>query len=189
MARSRQQGFSLVELVVALAVIFVLVAGSYWRYMDLVVDAERAAFKGVWGWMRAGINMEMSHALGSEGFESLAALEQSNPMALVMKVMDPPSNYLGELSEQQAKRAEPGHWYYDLDQRLLIYRVRYTENLVGISDSSDNRLKFKLKVIHRSADSKDNKGNARVSGLQLKPMDKDFWKTPLSFGKKPAAAG
>ncbi len=188
MIRSRQQGFSLVELVVALAVIFVLVAGAYMRYMELVVDAERAAFKGVWGWMRAGINMEMSHALSNQGFDSLIELEQSNPMVLVMKVMDPPSNYLGELSATEAKKASPGHWYYDLDQRLLVYHVRYTENLIGITDHPDKRLKFKLKVSRRGADSKINKASSPISGLQLLPIEKDFWKTPLSFGRKPRVA-
>ncbi len=183
MIKIRQQGFSLLELVIALALIIVLATSSYTRYMGLVVDAERAAFRGVWGWLRSGINMEMSEALSSRGFESLTELEHTNPMILVMKVMESPSNYLGELSQQEVHQAAPGSWYYDLDQRLLVYHVRYTENIEGIEGDADKRLKFKLKVVRRNADSLSDKEQYPVRGLELSPVDKNFWQTPLSFGK------
>ncbi|MCW8887350.1 MAG: prepilin-type N-terminal cleavage/methylation domain-containing protein [Motiliproteus sp.] len=183
--KRRQGGFSLLELVVALVVIIVLATGSYLRYMDLVIDAERAAFKGGWGWLRAGVNMEMSEALGSGGFDSLSELEQTNPMALVLKVMEPPSNYLGELKGRNAEKSKPGHWYYDLDQRLLIYHVRYNQNLQGFMEDSYNRLKFKLKVVRRDADNSVGAISRNpVTGLKLLPVDEEFWSTPLSYGRK-----
>ncbi len=168
---ARQRGFTLLELVIAIVVILLLATGSYIRYMALAADAERAAFKGVSGWLRAGLNMEVSGALGRNDMASLEALEMSNPMSLVMKVMEPPSNYLGELSGTEARNAAAGHWYYDLDQRLLAYHVRYNRNLEAIAGTNYNRLYFKLKVSFRPA---DRNGMLRPGGLRLEPVEQGF---------------
>ena len=182
----KQRGFSLVELVVAVVVILVLLTGTYVRYMALVADAERAAFQGVMGWLQAGLNMEMGRALTGGGKQQLQALQDGNPMVLVSKIMEVPSNYLGELDSQQSKNAKPGHWYFDLDQRLLVYRVRYDENLEGIEKSGDNKLSFVLKVVYDTADnSNDGTSQRAVRYIRLQPLNRDFWKTPLGSGRKP----
>ncbi|OMH39532.1 type II secretion system protein [Motiliproteus sp. MSK22-1] len=178
-----QGGFSLLELLVSAVIILVLVAGAYMRYMELAIDAERAAFKGVIGWLQAGMNMEMGHALTQGGMQNLEHLEHSNPMALVLKVMEPPSNYLGELDQQQALAAEPGFWYFDLHQKSLIYRVRYDQNLEGIDKLDNNKLSFVLKLVYSPADS--YKGRRVIRRVRLQPSHKDFWKTPLGSGWKP----
>ena len=178
-----QGGFSLLELLVAAAVILVLVAGAYSRYMELAIDAERAAFKGVIGWLQAGINMEMGHALTQGGMQNLEHLEHSNPMALVLRVIEPPSNYLGELNQQQALGVEPGFWYFDLHQKSLIYRVRYDQNLEGIDKLDNNKLSFILKLVYSPAD--NYKGRRVIRRVRLQPSHKDFWKTPLGSGWKP----
>ena len=177
-----QTGFSLLELMVATVIILVLVAGTYMRYMELAIDAERAAFKGVIGWLQAGMNMEMGEALAQGGMQNLEHLENANPMSLVLKVMEPPSNYLGELRSNEVLNAEPGSWYFDLHQKRLIYRVRFDQNMEGIDKLDNNKLSFVLKLIYSPADSK---GRRAIRRVRLQPLNKDFWKTPLGSGRQP----
>ncbi len=179
---NRQRGFSLLELVIVVVIIVVLASGVYLRYIELVVDAERAAFQGVLGWLQAGINMELSESLAQGSLQGIQRLEQTNPMALVAKIMEPPSNYLGELGPEEGAKVAPGHWYYDLGQRQLVYHVRYNRNLVGAEAVDGNRLIFQLKVVFRAADSR---GRRAVRGVDLRPQQQAFWSTPLSFGRRP----
>lgn len=157
----RQRGFSMLELVIAGLLIMVLVTVSYRQYMNLVVDAEHAAFNGVRGWLQAGLNMTLSKAIGGHNQTSLAELEGANPMRLLDGVMVPPSNYLGELSGRDAEQAEPGNWYFELDRRLLVYRFRYRAAMNGFERAPDNRVGFQLKLVKPSAD-------RAVTGLRLR---------------------
>lgn len=177
----RTRGFTQFELVVCLTLILLLGFGGYLRYMALVVDAERAAFQGVMGWLQAGINLEMGRALVRGDLGELSVLEGRNPMELVTRVMTPPSNYLGALSGEAAAAAEPGNWYYDSERALLVYRVKYEANLEGFRRAPDRRLAFRLKVVYQPA---DNRGYRRVRGLKLEAVDAGFRRTPLAWGRQ-----
>lgn len=164
----RQSGFSMLELVIAGLLIAVLAAASYRQYMDIVVDAEHAAFDGVSGWLQAGLNMRLSRAVVGQQLDPLADLEGANPMRLLEGVMVPPSNYLGELGGQAAQQAEPGNWYFDLQQRVLIYRFRYREAMEGFERAADQRIGLRLKFVKRPADNgTDEKTRVTPPGLSL----------------------
>ena len=164
----RQRGFSMLELVVAGLLIVVLATATYRQYMNIVVDAEHAAFDGVSGWLQAGLNMRLSRAVGGQQPELLADLEGANPMRLLEEVMVPPSNYLGELGGQEAQQAEPGNWYFDLQQRVLIYRFRYREAMEGFERAADQRIGLRLKFVKRSDDNgTDHETMVSPSGLSL----------------------
>ncbi len=158
----RQRGFSLLELVIAGVLITVLVTVSYRQYMAIVVDAEHAAFNGVRGWLQAGLNMTLSNAIGGHHQASLEQLEGANPMQLLDGVMVPPSNYLGELSGSAAEQAEAGHWYFDLDRQLLLYRFRYRAAMNGFERAPDNRVGFRLKFVKPAADNGLSHASARL---------------------------
>lgn len=153
--KKRQTGFSLLELVVVGFVILVVITASYRQYMNIVVDAEMAAFNGVRGWLQAGVNLAMSDVIGGKG-RRLEEFDGANPMALLENAMSPPSNYLGELEGSAVQQAEPGNWYFDLDQRALFYRFRYREAMQGFEQAPDDRVGFELKLLHGRADNSSN---------------------------------
>ncbi|RDE18864.1 prepilin-type N-terminal cleavage/methylation domain-containing protein [Motiliproteus coralliicola] len=155
--KRRQSGFSLLELVVVGLVILVVATASYRQYMSLVVDAEIAAFNGVRGWLQAGVNLAMSDAISGRAGRRLEDLDGTNPMVLLDSAMVPPSNYLGELSGLAAQQAEPGNWYFDLDQRALFYRFRYRQAMPGFEQAPDDRVGFELKLLRSRADNPNNR--------------------------------
>ncbi|MEH6649053.1 MAG: prepilin-type N-terminal cleavage/methylation domain-containing protein [Motiliproteus sp.] len=164
----QQRGFSMLELVVAGLLIVILATATYRQYMNIVVDAEHAAFDGVSGWLQAGLNMRLSSAVAGRQPGLLTDLEGANPMRLLEGVMVPPSNYLGELDAQAAQQAEPGNWYFDLQQRVLVYRFRYREAMEGFERAADQRVGLRLKFAKRSADNgTDHETMVSPSGLSL----------------------
>lgn len=169
-------GFSKFELVICL--LFMVVVGSslYSRYMTLVVDAEQAAIRGVIGWLQAGINVRMSLAVTSGDLNSLRGLEGSNPMVLVARVMEPPSNYLGELTGDVAQQAARGSWYFDSERRVLVYRLQYQATAEGFTQAADQRLAFRLKLRYQTA---DTAGGEQIRGLALEAVDVDDWQRML----------
>ncbi|WP_210398006.1 hypothetical protein [Motiliproteus sediminis] len=179
MRTRRHRGFTKFELVICILVIVVVATALYSRYMALVADAERAAFRGVMGWLQAGVNVRMSLALSDGDLSELQQLEGSNPMALVAEVMSLPSNYLGVLDDEAAARARPGNWYFDRDRGLLVYRFRYQSTAEGFTRAADERLGFRLKVNYRPA---ANQGRAAVSGLVLQAVGPDQWQLADSQG-------
>ena len=169
----RAGGFSKFELVVCLLLMTVVGSILYGRYMALVVDAERAAIRGVIGWLQAGVNVRMSLAVTSGDYGGLGALEGSNPMVLVARVMEPPSNYLGELDGAAAQQAPRGYWYFDRDRGVLVYRLRYQASGDGFVRAADQRIGFRLKLRYRAADKHPGQ---RISGLALEAVDFDAWR-------------
>ena len=147
-----QRGFSMFELVIAGIMVLLMATLTYRQYMNIVVDAERAAFDGVRGWLQAGVNLAMSDAIGQRGKPQFDRLDGANPMALLEGVMEPPSNYLGELAGPEVERAEPGNWYFDRDKRVLFYRFRYREAMEGFERAQNLRVGFELKLIAAKAD-------------------------------------
>lgn len=166
---SRQRGFSLLELVIAGVLILVMATVSYRQYMSIVVDAEQAAFSGIRGWLQAGVNLAMSDAIGNRNRNTLGELEGSNPMRLLDGVLSLPSNYLGELSGSTAVEAQPGNWYFDLDQRVLYYRFRYHQAMKGFEQATDDRVGFRLKLVRPAAD--NNSSRTQLSLVRVLESD------------------
>lgn len=179
--RNRQQGFTLFELVIAGSLVLVLTTGTYIRYQSLQIEAEQAAFKGVISWLQAGINLTITDAYSRHQLESISQLHQTNPMALMTRVMTPPSNYLGELRSKNAAQVEPGHWYYDLDQRRLVYHVRYTQNVDGLV-VENQRISFQLQGRHSLPGEIDGELAGRI---RLVPDQYGLWQSALGFGRPP----
>ncbi len=161
---ARQRGFSLLELVVCIALITGLASIAYSRLSQLAEDAEHAAFQGVVGWLQAGVNLEFSHALAQGRLADMQQLERYNPMLLADKVVQRPSNYLGELSEAQAEQAPAGHWFFVLGRGELVYRSRYRGGFSRYQPDERGDIRFRLKLLRAAADSL---GKRAVRGVAL----------------------
>lgn len=144
----RQRGFSLFELMVYLLVVSILFATMLNRYRDIPGEAERANFMAVVAQLKAGVNLQMIHAIASVRWHSLQELEGSNPMDLMLET---PTNYLGELSGVNPATIDGRTWYFDLDSGELVYTARNAENLYLIQDgnaSPARQIRFRIQNVY-----------------------------------------
>jgi hypothetical protein len=117
--------------------------------------------------------MKLSELAIHQGVKAFGTLDLSNPMKLWVP---PPSNYLGEFTSAEAPLA-PGNWYFDTDEKLLIYRVRFANHF-----SSNNIQYPELARYQQQLGYRDKNNNQQfdpyiddVTGLSLQPIDNYRW--------------
>ena len=115
----KTRGFSLLELVVVIAIISILVAVALNRLLPYIDEAERVSVLRVEGQLRSTLVMEAAERIIRGQANSVTLLEGSNPFNLLA---EPPKNYLGELLPGQQADAAARHWYFDAAERRLVYR-------------------------------------------------------------------
>jgi prepilin-type N-terminal cleavage/methylation domain-containing protein len=114
------RGFSLLELVVVIAMIGTLVAVAVTRLLPYIDEAERVAVLRVEGQLRSSINMEAAKRIVRGQSATLSDLEGSNP---VKYLLEPPKNYVGEYLQSDIEQAPTRRWYFEQDRQRLVYRL------------------------------------------------------------------
>jgi len=114
------RAFSLLELVVVIALIGTLIAVAVTRLLPYVDEAERVAVLRIEGQLRSSINMEAAKRIVRGQSASLAELEGSNPFKYLL---EPPKNYVGERLQREIEQAPKRRWYFAKDKNRLIYRL------------------------------------------------------------------
>lgn len=146
--RRAQQGLSVLEFVVVTVVIAILVTVLLDRAVALAVAAERADMEYVLGTLRNALARELAmRALTGEGTDP-RGLEGVNPVRMLERLQGAPPNYLGELSPARPEDVEPGHWYFDPRQGVLVYRAR---NEAYFRSSYGKAARFAVRVQGQSA--------------------------------------
>jgi prepilin-type N-terminal cleavage/methylation domain-containing protein len=166
-------GFSLLELVIVIVIISLLMVLAVSRLLALMVDAERAAMETVTGTLRSAIGMKVAESIVKSKVRDLPAFEGGNPMALLAET---PHNYLGELDGIDPAKLEDGNWYFDQQDRTLVYLVRHKGFFSGgLADPP--RARFALRLVYSDSNGNGvfNPGVDELQGLRLGPVEKYSW--------------
>jgi prepilin-type N-terminal cleavage/methylation domain-containing protein len=169
--QARSGGFSLLELVVVIAIISVLLVVAISKLLDLRVDAERVAMETVAGTLRSAIGIKVAESIVKQDVRGLRDLDGSNPMDRLAEV---PSNYLGELDNPDPATLEDGNWYFDKRKRALVYLVRskgFFEG--GLRDPP--RAQFAIRVIYTDRNRNNRLDQASIEGVRLAVLEPYRW--------------
>ena len=120
MDRRSTSGFSLLELVVVIALIGTLISVAATRLLPYIDEAERVAVLRVEGQLRSSINMEAAKRIVRGQSASLTDLDGSNPVKFLL---EPPKNYVGERLQQDNEQVPARRWYFEQDRQRLVYRL------------------------------------------------------------------
>jgi len=123
---NRMRGFTLLELVVVIAIIAMLSTLALERLWAIQVKAERAAMESVIGAIQSALGMQVAESLLAGDRTRLDTLAGNNPMERLSEV---PNNYAGALAD--AAEVRGGQWYFDLRERVLVYRAYNVANFRG----------------------------------------------------------
>lgn len=114
-------GFTVVELLAVIVVIAVLAAVLLDRMIWYQERAEKIAMESVVSVLRAALQLQAAGRLIRGEGPELRVLADENPMTWLANL---PDNYLGPRDREAIAAVPKGHWYFDLDDRSLVYRLR-----------------------------------------------------------------
>ncbi|MDE2117934.1 MAG: type II secretion system protein [Betaproteobacteria bacterium] len=166
-----QSGFTLIELIVVIAVLSVL-AGTLlsrvWLYQE---QAEKAAMVGVAGTIQSALVMQYGRLL-VRGMESEAtALAADNPMKWLAKQ---PHNYSGEFYDPTPRSVAPGNWMFDLKARELIYVLDRADHFIPGKDGQ-KWIRYRVNLMYDPALGASGKTSKELAGALFEPTVPYRW--------------
>ena len=167
------QGFTLLELVVVVIIVSLAAVIALQLLLGVRVDAERAAVTRTLGHLRSGIGMHVARSVLDDNWAAIAALDGANPMALMAQV---PDSYLGEMAGPDPASVADQRWYFDANERLLVYRVAYSEYFESALAGAP-RARFKLRLLYadRNGNGRFDRGLDEFDGADLVAAEPFRW--------------
>lgn len=165
-------GFTLLELVIVIAILSTLVTIAITRFLALQVDAERVAMDTMLGTLRSALGIKVAELIVKQELGGLGTLAGSNPMERLAEV---PSNYLGAFSNADPSALKSGSWYFDQASKTLVYLVRNADYFSGGLDNPA-RARFTVSLLYR-----DRNGNGiydvgeALEGVRLAAVEPYAW--------------
>lgn len=157
------QGFTLIELVVAVCVIGLLAAVALDRFRDLQGAAEEAAMERSLGGLKAALLVRSAELASANRWSEMAGLQAVNPFTLLEEV---PGNYAGESDGVPPA----GTWSYSPRERAVRYGVRNGGDFRG---DSDGEMRFYVVAVDAQGRRVEGKGAAYV---KLSPGGNYVWR-------------
>jgi prepilin-type N-terminal cleavage/methylation domain-containing protein len=134
------RGFTLIELMVAIAIIAVAVAVLLNRLAYHQEMAEKAAMESVLRAVKTGLQVRLAELIATQRQAQAAVLEREDPMRWLDA---PPDNYGGAYGEA----ADRGKWYFDSVRRHLVYIVNAGDRLEIGSGATAGELRFQARLL------------------------------------------
>ena len=168
----KQQGFTLIELVVVIIIISGLLYFAIDRLLKLEVQAERASMQQVIGIINSAIAMTISKHIANDDIPGLRRYIDTNPMDLLAQT---PPSYLGSFAERAPKLEKGAHWYFDESAHTLVY-VTGSPDYFSSEGPQKGQIGFKILAVYD--DKRANRqsvAGAALAGLRLAATAPYHW--------------
>jgi prepilin-type N-terminal cleavage/methylation domain-containing protein len=167
--RTGFQGFTLLELIVVITVIAILAAVFISRAIFYQEQAEKVAVDQLVGSLRSALHLQIADRLVKGRTDEFKQLVDQNPMNWLA---ERPKNYVGEYYTPKPGVIPAGNWYFDLQDKSLVYLANNHQHLHTASGEG-NRLRFRAKLITNLSGT--SSGAASVEGVVLEPAISYSW--------------
>lgn len=143
----KNMGFSMFELIVYILLVSIVFSVSMRRFSDFPGEAERANFMAIIVQLKAGVNLQMMNAIAAGNWNQLDALENSNPMDLMLET---PSNYAGAFDLVDEQSMPRRTWYFDSFNGQLVYLANDSSNLFSSKgDGTSTLASIRFRIAQR----------------------------------------
>lgn len=177
----RTRELSRLESILALVIILVIIYVVMGRVEALFASVEKAQLTSTVSRLNSSLRIEVAARLMRGDQRTLAELAGANPMALgptrtQADGENTKGQYIGEFASPDPASMPAGKWYFDTDQRYLIYRVKAAEFFeTSLGSVERARFEVKLEFFDKNANGSFDVGEDRFSGVSLKPVEPYRW--------------
>lgn len=154
------RGFTLFELAVTVAIIAILMVVMLSRLSFYRDEAERLAFAQTVMALRTEVRLKAFALMIAGREQESAALVGKNP---VNWLAQKPENYLGEYRSPDTNKLAAGHWFFDIDDGILVYLLNRGNTF---SKEGSELLQFKVNLLQVPGNSTVD----AVGTLDLRPV-------------------
>ncbi len=161
------------RLSLTLVVIAILMAVLLPALEREAMRAEQAGFRMVVGQLESVLLVKTAEMVAKDRLGDLKNFVNHNPMNWMKP---PPINYIETDSQSDASRmrcheAEPGYWFFDPVQALLVYKPNYAEGFGTQTTGDCVVFRLALAYLDRNGNGVFDETRDRISGLTLKRLD------------------
>ncbi|HVL75159.1 MAG TPA: type II secretion system protein [Noviherbaspirillum sp.] len=166
--RSRARGFTLLELVVVTSTVALLSGVLLDRVQFYQEMAERAAMQQTAGAIRTSLYLQALNLIAKGRHNEIDELAKRNPMeALAEK----PANYGGEIISVRQNNVVSGHWYFNSDDKTLIYLVHNGKHFRAEHDPK--QVVYRVRILR--GERAENGSEKPVEGVILEQVNSFSW--------------
>jgi general secretion pathway protein G len=140
----RRTGFTLLELMVVVSIVGVLSAALMNRIWFYQEQAEKAAMEQTVGNIRSALALKFADLIVQGKMNEAPDMLNQNPMIYLAQR---PGNYAGEYFAPAREDVVSGHWYFDLQNRNLIYSIN---NKAHFKSEDGDRIRFQIRLVTAS---------------------------------------
>ncbi|GMQ97330.1 MAG: hypothetical protein BMS9Abin15_1041 [Gammaproteobacteria bacterium] len=178
----------------------ILISGLIWvifqRSVVLLAHAERAYIQATIANLQRGLTMTMLEMILTKNYERIASLDGANPFEQAASshrtafdtayasavpaeekiTYEAPERYLGVLTDPDLTALQKGRWYFDGDNKELVYLVEYDRYFDAPGQPPPARIRFKARLQFH-----DINGNGKFdltdkpSTMTLKSLNEYKW--------------
>lgn len=149
--RHRKLGFTLIELAVVVAIVGILAAALLRSVVFYQEQAEKTAMEQLLGTLRSALHLQTAGLLVRSDLTGIRRLADQNPMDWLA---EKPGNYAGEYYAPKPGMVESGNWYFDLQNKNLVYLANNHAHL-HTAPGESNLIRFQVKLVTDSAGTSD----------------------------------
>jgi prepilin-type N-terminal cleavage/methylation domain-containing protein len=170
------KGFTLIELVVVIAIISILISALLTRVWFYQEQAEKAAMEQVAGALQSSLVLQYAHLLTQGQEAKVKNLVEENPTRWLMRQ---PPNYAGEFQGVIPEEIAPGNWAFDLKTHELIYVPDRTEYFVPGKDGN-KWVRYRARLLYEpmrgaAAPGSKNRGAQELTSVLFEPVEPYQW--------------
>lgn len=172
--KPRERGFTLLELVIVIAIYSVLIGVLLDRLNYYQELAEKAAMESTLRTIKTGLQIRLAELIVTNRQAEAASLEAEDP---VRWLDDKPPNYGGSYR----KPPKPGAWYFDAPERQLVYVVNVGNRLELGAGQEPKELRFQARLVKDRVQAAGGPVEG-VSGVTLAPVRPYRWSRAADGG-------
>lgn len=166
-----QSGFTLIELVVVVAIV-ALLAGTLlkrvWFYQE---QAEKAAMEQVAGAVQTALVLEYGNLLTRGREAEVKSLVTENPTRWLMQK---PQNYAGEFYGLSPDAIAGGNWAFDLKTRELVY-VPYRSEFLQPGKDGQKWVRYRVHLDYEALPGSRRTNERQLAGVLFDPVEPYQW--------------
>ncbi|OOG26786.1 prepilin-type N-terminal cleavage/methylation domain-containing protein [Thioalkalivibrio denitrificans] len=161
----RQRGLTLLEFALVVVFVGLLMWLAMTKILRLEGDVERVNVQRTVAALNSALAMEFAERVVESRLDTVPELASGNPMERLAQV---PHNYLGPIEHAAPAEIRLGHWYYDMEEAVLVYRISHADRFETPLEGPP-RARFRVEVV-------TNERDGSPQGVRVVAVDAFEWK-------------